>query len=266
MSQLGKFIVFSFFALVGFIIISGELNLPWLSNMLDTGRRTVEKHAPPIIKKRLLPSQKKIIADLNAAGFKMGQPVFIRIFKQEAILELWIKNGKTFALYKTYDICNFSGKLGPKLKEGDKQAPEGFYSVNAKQLNPFSRNHLAFNIAYPNAYDRSYGRTGSALMVHGGCTSIGCYAMRDAQIEEIYRIVEATLKDETASVPVHIFPFKMEHTTLSKHKNNRWYNFWQNLKQGHDLFAQSKTPPKAYVCNGRYAFTDRDDCKPIAGW
>ena len=130
---------------------------------------------------------------LASAGVKLGAPVFIRIFKQEFELELWMKRGETFQLVATYPVCRWSGRLGPKIKEGDHQAPEGFYTVDATQLNPQSRWHRSFNLGFPNALDRTHGRTGSFLMVHGGCGSVGCYAMTDPVIDEIWRIVTAAL-------------------------------------------------------------------------
>lgn len=188
---------------------------------------------------------------VSIAGFKYGAPAFIRVFKEEAALELWLQEKSKdknitapYRLYKTYPICTFSGTLGPKLMEGDKQAPEGFYSVGAGQMNPWSRHHLSFNLGFPNDYDAALGRTGSALMIHGGCTSIGCYAMTDELIEEIYLITEASIAKGT-DVPVHIFPFRMSAEKLEQHRDNPWLPFWFNLKQGYDGFEMSKIPPAA---------------------
>lgn len=202
--------------------------------------------------KRVEPGLKKSLA---AKGLKYGAPVFIRIFKKSNVLEIWLKsdNGK-FKHFKNYDICHFSGRLGPKLKEGDQQSPEGFYFVNARRLNPWSRYHLSFNLGYPNQYDRYHGRTGSALMVHGNCVSIGCYAMTDAFIEEIYALTHAALQTGQAFFRVHVFPFKLEDKNLSRYKSNQWYSFWVNLKQGYDYFENNKVPPNVEVLNGRYVF------------
>ena len=183
-----------------------------------------------------------------------GSPVFMRIFKEESELELWTKNDDKFELYKTFTICDWSGTLGPKLKEGDGQSPEGFYFVNTSQLNPNSRYHLAFNIGYPNAYDRSHDRTGSYIMVHGDCVSIGCYAMNDVQIEEIYRIAEAALDKDQDFFRIHIFPFRMNTENMEKHKKNKCFNFWLNLKKGYDAFEKTKLPPNVESYNGRYIF------------
>ena len=186
----------------------------------------------------------------------VGKPVFIRIFKQEDIFELWVANGAKFELYKTYKICAWSGNLGPKLKEGDGQSPEGFYSVAKSQLKPDSSYHRAFNLGFPNEYDKAHGRTGSFLMVHGNCVSIGCYAMTDPIIEEIYYLVEAALSNGQKAFQVHIFPFKMTEENLEKYKSNKWIKYWWNLKEGHDLFEKNKVPPAVGLNNKNYIFRE----------
>lgn len=199
--------------------------------------------------------KEKIKRAVKTAGLSWGSSVFIRIFKTEKQLELWIKDGSKYRLYKTYPICTFgSGGLGPKLKEGDGKAPEGFYYVKPKQMNPYSTFHLSFNLGYPNAYDRAHGRTGSALMVHGSCVSIGCYAVTDPRIEEIYLITEAALRHEQAFFRVHIFPFRLKPLALKLVKNAQWYEFWQNLKTGYDYFEKHKLPPNVRVRNKMYVF------------
>ena len=160
----------------------------------------------------------RLRGDLESKNLKIGAKVFIRIFKEEKILEFWMQEEgkKTFKLFKVYPICHYSGGLGPKLKEGDLQAPEGFYSVTKDNLNPNSRFHLSFNLGFPNALERSLGRTGSFLMVHGGCVSTGCYAMTNELIEEIYYLVEASLNSNNQSFSVHSFPFKMSNHRIDK--------------------------------------------------
>ena len=193
--------------------------------------------------------------ELSHLGLKYGAPIFIRIFKDPGVLEVWVKSGNgTFVNFKNYDICAFSGALGPKLKEGDNQSPEGFYFVNAGSLNPWSSYHLSFNLGYPNKYDRLHGRTGSALMVHGNCVSIGCYAMTDAYINEIYALGVAALKSGQSFFRVHVFPFKLESTSLSKYRSSKWYPFWLNLKEGYDYFNKHKQPPNVEVSKGKYVF------------
>ena len=193
--------------------------------------------------------------ELSKKGLIYGAPIFIRIFKSPGILELWIQSDtKEFVNFKSYNICSFSGHLGPKLKEGDSQSPEGFYFVNAHRLNPWSQFHLSFDLGYPNKYDRYHGRTGSALMVHGNCMSIGCFAMTDPYIDEIYALATAALKAGQPFFRVHSFPFKLEKSNLSKYKSSQWYPFWLNLKTGYDYFNKHKRPPNVEVVKGQYVF------------
>lgn len=195
--------------------------------------------------------------ELRQKGLRYGSPIFIRIFKDPGVLEVWVENNEgTFSFFKSYDICYFSGELGPKTKEGDRQSPEGFYFVGAKQLNPWSRFHLSFNLGYPNQYDRFHGRTGSALMVHGNCVSIGCYAMTNKYINNIYALAVAALKEGQPFFRVHIFPFKLESDRLVRYKNHKWYDFWQNLKTGYVHFNRVGRPPNVEVNKGQYVFND----------
>lgn len=196
----------------------------------------------------------KLKIELEKRGLQLGSPIFIRIFKASSELEVWVQADQTFKLFKTYGICNFSGAPGPKLKTGDQQSPEGFYRVAAHQLNPHSRFHLSFNLGYPNAYDRAHGRTGDALMVHGNCVSIGCYAMTDRYIEEIYTLADAALRVGQPAFEVHAFPFRMTANNLEQHQNSRWFSFWQNLQQGYQHFEEQHLPAKVAVKNKRYIF------------
>lgn len=189
---------------------------------------------------------------LNALSAKMGNSVFIRIFKEESLLEVWIKVKNEYKHLKDYIICASSGYLGPKLKEGDRQAPEGFYTVTKQQLNPNSKYHLSFNLGYPNTYDRAHERTGSFLMVHGNCVSIGCYAMTDEKIEEIYALVKQALFNGQSHIDVHAYPFRMTDENMDFYEGNEWYAFWENLKEGYDYFETEKTPPQIKVINKRY--------------
>ncbi|MCF6317838.1 MAG: murein L,D-transpeptidase [Proteobacteria bacterium] len=194
--------------------------------------------------------------ETSQLGLELGDSIYIRIFKQEAELEIWLKKDNRFHLFKTYPVCTFGfGGLGPKLKEGDGKAPEGFYYVMANQLNPYSSYHLSFNIGFPNAYDRAHNRTGSALMVHGDCVSVGCYAMTDKNIEEIYTLAVAALSNEQKFFRVHIFPFKMTDENMQKNNKSKWIGFWRNLKQGHDFFEDNHfNPPNVTVENLTYHF------------
>jgi len=197
-----------------------------------------------------------LVKDLQAQSLSYGSPVFIRIFKEERELEVWLRAGDRFQLFRTYSIAAMSGKLGPKLQEGDGQAPEGFYFVPPSHMNPKSRFHLSFNLGYPNAYDRAHGRTGSALMVHGGQASVGCFAMTDPKVEEIYALAEAALRNGQRFFRVHSFPFRMTDGNLARHADSRWKPFWTNLKEGYDFFEDSGLPPDVVVSNKRYSFKD----------
>lgn len=201
---------------------------------------------------RIQPKLSKALAD---QGLDWGAPIFIRIFKEPGELELWVKTrDNVFKHFKTYDICRFSGGLGPKTKQGDNQSPEGFYYVTPNQMNPWSQYHLSFNLGYPNAYDRLHGRTGSALMVHGNCVSIGCYAMTDAYVDEIYSLAAAALEGNQGFFRVHIFPFRLEPEALAKYQDHPWYDFWRNLQQGYRYFERNHIPPNVTAAKGQYVF------------
>lgn len=192
--------------------------------------------------------------ELKAKGLAYGSPIFIRIFKQPKQLEVWVKGPKKFELFRTYKIRAYSGSLGPKQREGDLQAPEGFYFVKPSWMNPNSTFHLSFNIGYPNAYDRAHKRTGSEIMVHGSCVSIGCFAMTDERVEEIYALADAALRNGQPSFRVHIFPFRMTAKNMKRHQESEWFDFWSNLKEGCDFFEKTGHPPDALVRSKRYVF------------
>ena len=197
----------------------------------------------------------RLITDLKARDLEFGAPVFIRIFKQERQLELWVKGKEHYQLFRMYKVAAMSGQLGPKLKEGDKQAPEGFYFVTPSRMNPNSRFHLSFNLGYPNTYDRAHRRTGSALMVHGANVSIGCFAMTDPKIEEIYTLCDAALRNGQNYFRVHSFPFRMNTENMKKHEDSKWAEFWTNLKTGYDWFEEHGHPPNVEVKRKRYVFS-----------
>jgi murein L,D-transpeptidase YafK len=255
----------------GFVVALGLVGLVAIGGLVwpvVSGYLSGKRGGPDITEQEF--DRSRLKADLVAAGFSLGTPAHVRIYKREHLLELWMRadNGR-YSLFRAYEICRYSGGLGPKLAEGDKQAPEGFYRVAEAQLNPHSRHHLAFNIGYPNAFDTELGRTGSFLMVHGGCTSIGCYAMTDAQIDEIYAVLEAAMGKGQREVDVSIFPFRMTETALQAQAGDEWSTFWRNLKQGADLFERDGVPPRVAACDGRYVFGDEamaPGCKPISGW
>lgn len=204
---------------------------------------------------------------LKEKGLAWGNPVFLRVFKESSELELWMRaaNAETFTHFRTYEICRWSGTLGPKLKQGDGQAPEGFYFVSAGRMNPNSNYHLSFDLGYPNAYDLAHRRTGSLLMVHGGCVSIGCYAMTDARIEEIYALTDAALRAGQPFFRVHCFPFRMtdERMDEAEAKKEKWLEFWTDLKTGYDYFEVMGLPPNIEVKEGRYEIVDST---PVPAW
>ncbi len=194
--------------------------------------------------------------ELAAAGLTAGQPVFIRAFKREKVLEFYIfhPEKKIYQLFKSYEIAGMSGVLGPKLAEGDLQVPEGFYHVGPSAMNPQSKFHLAFNIGFPNAYERGHGWTGSFIMIHGDTASIGCLAMTDPVIEEIYSLCVAAHRGGQGFFRVHIFPFRMDEASMAEQVDHRWAGFWENLQEGYAWFEREKLPPEVGVAEGRYTF------------
>ncbi len=228
--------------IIGQDIVITEEELQMLTEKNETAAEIVQDHLFSVPLKQ----------SLKVHDVKIGDAVFIRIFKEESTLEVWMKSDTGYKHVKNYFICAYSGGLGPKEKEGDRQSPEGFYDVKRSALNPKSKFHLSFNLGYPNAYDRAHNRTGSFLMVHGNCVSIGCYAMTDKKIEEIYALVETALKNGQKFVPVHIFPFRMTEVNMAEHSENKWFNFWMNLKEGYDYFEAQGLPPTIEIKEKRY--------------
>jgi len=205
-----------------------------------------------------LPVSKAAVALMSQKGMTTAAPIFIRIFKEESELEVWkARDDGHYYHFKTYPICNWSGDLGPKLEAGDRQAPEGFYNISSGQLNPNSNYYLSFNVGFPNAYDRAFGRTGSAVMVHGNCKSAGCYAMTDALVEEIYGMVRDAIAGGEKQIPLHAFPFRMTPENMKRHQGAAWMAFWKQLKQGYDYFETTRQPPSVAVCSKQYVVNAR---------
>lgn len=199
------------------------------------------------------PIPKETLDLMAKKGMSADKPIFVRIIKEESELEVWKqRDDGRYHHFKSYPICNWSGDLGPKLKEGDKQAPEGFYQVTQTQMNPNSQFHLAFNMGFPNAYDRVHGRTGAHLMVHGDCRSAGCYAMTDALVEEIYSIAREAFKGGQEKFDVHAYPFRMTPENMKRHAKHTWMPFWKTLKEGYEHFEQTRQPATVAVCEKRY--------------
>ena len=201
----------------------------------------------------LRPLSKDAMMLLGKKDMRTDTQMFVRIFKEESELEIWkARDDGRFYHFKTYPICTWSGDLGPKMRKGDKQSPEGFYTVTKRHMNPKSSFHLSFNLGFPNAYDRAHGRTGEFLMVHGNCTSAGCYAMTDGLVEEIYALAREQFEAGHESFEVHAFPFRMTDANMARHRGSPHYRFWQTLKGGYDHFEIARQPPRVAVCEQRY--------------
>ncbi len=203
----------------------------------------------------LAPLSDRMVADIEQKHMDKESPTLVRLFKEESELEVWKKNRDgEFALLKTYPICRWSGDLGPKKKEGDRQAPEGFYTITPGQMNPNSNYYLAFNTGFPNAYDRAHNYTGAELMVHGDCSSRGCYAMTDEQIQEIYALARESFFGGQKEFQFEAFPFRMTALNMAKHRDNPNFTFWKMIKEGYDDFEATHQEPKVAVCEKRYVF------------
>lgn len=207
---------------------------------------------------------KKLQDKMAAKNMEKYSPIVVRVFKEESVVEIWkqTRTGK-YDLISTYNICKWSGKLGPKYMEGDRQAPEGFYTIRPSQMNPNSNYYLAFNIGFPNAYDQVNGRTGQHLMVHGACSSSGCYSMSDENIAQIYAFGRDSFKGGQREFQLEAFPFRMTAENMARYRNDPNYKFWTMLKEGYDIFEVTKRPPKVDVCEKRYVFNRNTDGKAL---
>ncbi|WP_337956276.1 murein L,D-transpeptidase family protein [Devosia sp. ZB163] len=205
--------------------------------------------------KAMQPLKSDTLHKLASMGASPGSGMMVRIFKESSELEVWKQTANgSYKHFKTYEICAWSGALGPKIKEGDRQSPEGFYTVTPGLMNPNSSYYLAFNTGFPNKFDRAYGRTGSDLMVHGDCSSRGCYSMTDESIAEIYALARESFKGGNPSFQLQIYPFRMSAQNLAKHADNPNMSFWKDIKEGYDRFEISKAPVNWDVCNKEYVF------------
>jgi murein L,D-transpeptidase YafK len=202
---------------------------------------------------RPIPSQ--TLALMQQKGTNAQAPMLIRTFKKEAELEIWkMKADGQYALLKTYPMCRWSGQLGPKTKEGDRQVPEGFYAITPSQMNPNSNYYLSFNVGYPNAFDKAHGYTGGLIMVHGDCSSAGCFSMTDEQIAEIYAIARESFAGGQKAIQLQSMPFRMTADNLAKHRLDPNMKFWKDIKVGNDHFEVTKQEVAVGVCNRRYVF------------
>ncbi len=199
----------------------------------------------------LQPLSSQMLGDIEQKNMSKESPILVRLYKEESELEVWKEDRDgQFQLLKTYPICRWSGELGPKIKQGDRQAPEGFYTITPGLMNPNSSYYLAINIGFPNAYDSANGRTGQFLMIHGDCSSAGCYAMTDEQIAEIYALARESLFGGQRSFQIQAYPFRMTPLNMAKHRNSPHMAFWKMLKQGNDHFEVSRREPKVAVATG----------------
>ena len=209
----------------------------------------------PTVSRDMQPLSERAVAELKAKRMEKDSPILVRIFKEESELEVWKQDDSgRFALFRSYPICRFSGELGPKIKTGDRQAPEGFYTITPGLMNPNSSQYLAINTGFPNAYDRANGRTGAFLMIHGGCSSAGCYAMTDEQMAEIYALAREAFFGGQASFQLQAYPFRMTPLNLARHRASPHIAFWRMLKEGHDHFEVTHLQPRIVVCEKRYIF------------
>lgn len=241
--------------------------------------------APAATTEPVLSNHLPLKAALAQAGLTLGSPIYLRVFKsngKEGIFstlasvprggtEVWIPNLKRawvelwmqgqdrhYQLFKHYPVCTYTGDLGPKRTEADKQTPEGFYAIESRGMNPHSAYYRSMDIGYPNAYDRMQGATGSHIKIHGMCISGGCFTMGEPhsedhrQIEELYTVVRAAHANGQAQVPVHIFPFPMTADNMALYAHAPWIRFWSQLKPAYDLFARDRVPPEVQVINGEY--------------
>ncbi len=209
----------------------------------------------PSNSRHYVPISSQMEALMSEKGMNARSPILIRAYKKESELEVWKQDASgQYALLKTFPMCRWSGQLGPKKTEGDRQVPEGFYAITPQQLNPHSQFYLSFNVGYPNSYDRQLGRTGSAIMVHGACSSRGCFSMTDEQIADIYALTREAFGGGQKAVHMQSLPFRMTPQNLAKYRADEHMPFWKNLKEGADHFDLTKREPQVSVCSRRYVF------------
>lgn len=201
------------------------------------------------------PIAPELLALMEQKGLSPSAPILIRAYKKEAELEIWkMKADGRYVLFKTFPMCRWSGQLGPKTSEGDRQVPEGFYRITPAQMNPNSEYYLSFNVGYPNAYDRAWGHSGGSIFVHGACSSAGCFSMTDRQIDQIYAIAREAFNGGQQAIQMQSYPFRMTPENLARYRDDPNIAFWKQLKEGADNFEISKQDVNVGVCNRRYVF------------
>jgi murein L,D-transpeptidase YafK len=212
-----------------------------------------------------VPIPSATMALMSSKGMAPSDPILIRAYKKESEMEVW-KRGRDgrYARLKTLPICRWSGQLGPKVRQGDRQAPEGFYAVTPAQMNPNSAYYLSFDTGFPNAYDRAQGATGAHLMVHGTCSSAGCYAMTDQGIAELYAIAREAFAGGQSAFQFQAYPFRMTAENMAKYRADPNMAFWHNLKEGSDRFEATREEPQVTVASGRYVFSVSPEGEALA--
>jgi murein L,D-transpeptidase YafK len=208
------------------------------------------------------PLSPQMLALMQAKGTSPQAPVLFRTYKKEAEFEVWkMRNDGRYVLLRTYPMCRWSGQLGPKKRAGDRQVPEGFYAIYPAQMNPRSHYYLSFNVGYPNAYDRAHDYTGDSIMVHGICSSAGCFSMTNPEIAEIYTIAREAFASGQPEIQMQSLPFHMTAENFAKYRLDPNIAFWRELKNGTDNFEVTKQEVAVGVCDLRYVF----NAKPADG-
>lgn len=228
-------------------------------------------------------------------GLKWGAPIFLRFHKYNntklqtyfdqfsrvqnrflnhyfysgATLEVWVESapGAKYVLFNAYPVCVYSGKLGPKKREGDGQSPEGFYEMTASLFNPNSAYRLSVNVGYPNRRDRALRHTGGLVMVHGECASVGCLAMNDL-IDPVYTLLERAILGGQQKIPFHAFPFAMTEENIARASMYfpQHEQFWRQIAVGWRAFEKTNVPPDVTVkpTTGDYVVQERGEPLPNA--
>ena len=201
------------------------------------------------------PLSPEMVALMQKDGVAQTSPVLIRTYKKEAEFEIWkMKPDGRYTLLRTFPMCRWSGQLGPKVREGDRQVPEGFYRITPGQMNPTSAYYLSFNVGYPNAYDRAWGHGGGSIFVHRACSSAGCFSMTDAQIDQIYAVAREAFNGGQQAIQMQSYPFRMTPENMARYRADPNIAFWRQLKEGADNFEIAKQDVSVGVCARHYVF------------
>ncbi|MBZ4416495.1 murein L,D-transpeptidase family protein [Myxococcus sp. RHSTA-1-4] len=213
-------------------------------------------HAEPPRVASARKSKAPVVAGLfKAAGVAWPpEQMYVRAFKHERELEVWAgaKAGPLVKV-KTYPFCAASGELGPKRQRGDLQVPEGFYTIDL--FNPWSDYHLSMRVSYPNEADKRHKTAadpGGNIFVHGDCVSIGCIAIEDEPIQELYLMVLDTREKTKRNVPIHIFPRRLDDKGMKALEGGRSSTdplvaFWRSLQPAYTFFEEARHLPVTSV-------------------